>query len=1211
MNVNCSHKNPLIRNGSNQKGRMLAALSPESAKIDERTLGDFLLFARKYAKYVKYYNLENKVDGNWEAFWASDISAILVELAAFPIDDVQQFFLSLQRYLIKQTGETLTPTVEASLVRHFKLLFHLPMALLQLICRQYYLLPLNHELRQQLSFLLEREGKEAIHQYLAYFKGAISEINGLDDAPVNKQIYMPATENIDLPDFILPYLTEGATILGADFQLPFSSGAQAWKAITAVQNSLPFQEEPQTNGKIYDALNYGLFVKAFEQLFQLMQQARQMANRYFEASVNHDDSHTPHYALWLAFLKLFQHNQQHLNTYTERHLTFYFEQVLQLFPKAARGSKAHLIIELNKNIKSHLLKKGTAFKAGKDDEGTPVYYESLEDIVLNQGKVDALKSIFVSKDGFPSALPQVNTLDGIEEPLPEDQLNWKAFGNGPIQANIKARLGFAIADSALFLKDGSRIINLHFTSTGVTTTPRNLTSTLAEEERLIMDDRIVTHNIFSDFDFFYTAEKEWVRVDGGQLAYTGNVLSISLGSDQEAVVPFDPKVHIDDVDHKDVFSNELPVLKAVLKSNYTYWKENSLRLEKIQTGANNVKDFTVQNPEGIVDTSKPFPLFGSRPIEFSSFIIGSRQAFSHELSLFKLHLEYETAYNTSAYFRGNTGRDYDLRLFYLEDGQWKGESSTNESFFYLENDKTKRSIDFSPEITNYKPVFVAGENTPYSLKEKTGYLKLSTDRAFGHKEYPDAKALALIKNARGIETDLPKEPYTPTVVDMSFDYRTKLKEVQQFFHLHPFGIQKRMDHRSLSPAIGYEGTLFIGLKGLQPPQSLSILFQVADGTADPLADPATLEWSYLAIVDGREQWLSVGDQTSLGTFDVDDKTHHFSKSGVVGISCPKTRTDFTVLPEGLHWIRIAVNGNVNAVNDLLSVDAQAVLVGLKENDNTPNLLEQGLEAEVISKLKISEGAIKKITQPYRGFGGRGKEQLPQYFQRVSERLRHKNRAVQIWDYEHLILQQFPDIYKVKCLNHTKVCKVENGLQPGHVTIVVVPKMPATRLGQFQPFASKRVLLEVEQYLRKRISPFVKLQIVQPKLEAIQLEFEVAFNENIADLTFYREKLNAAISRFLAPWAFDDGQELSFGGKWYKADFINFVEEQPYVHYVKAFFMYQKTDLEAPDAAWDKLDVELAVPTTQRTVFIPHSRHIITNIQMNDLGLNNQEIPSVC
>jgi diaminopimelate epimerase len=52
-------------------------------------------------------------------------------------------------------------------------------------------------------------------------------------------------------------------------------------------------------------------------------------------------------------------------------------------------------------------------------------------------------------------------------------------------------------------------------------------------------------------------------------------------------------------------------------------------------------------------------------------------------------------------------------------------------------------------------------------------------------------------------------------------------------------------------------------------------------------------------------------------------------------------------------------------------------------------------------------------------------------------LRHKNRAITIWDYEHIILQKFPEIHKVKCLNHSKTeikndKEVNSFLSPGNV-----------------------------------------------------------------------------------------------------------------------------------------------------------------------------------
>ena len=83
----------------------------------------------------------------------------------------------------------------------------------------------------------------------------------------------------------------------------------------------------------------------------------------------------------------------------------------------------------------------------------------------------------------------------------------------------------------------------------------------------------------------------------------------------------------------------------------------------------------------------------------------------------------------------------------------------------------------------------------------------------------------------------------------------------RFFHLAPFGQSEQ--HPSLNskekvyllPQFDFqrdvtkesEAELYIGVTGLEPSQNLALLFQVIDGTADPLSvkpDPHT-HWSYL------------------------------------------------------------------------------------------------------------------------------------------------------------------------------------------------------------------------------------------------------------------------------------------------------------------------------------------------------------------------------
>lgn len=77
----------------------------------------------------------------------------------------------------------------------------------------------------------------------------------------------------------------------------------------------------------------------------------------------------PHYALFIAFLRLFEIAQNDLNQFTKRHLDFYYEKVLGLAKRDGEPDKVHVIFELAKNVSQELIAKGTAVDAGKDATG--------------------------------------------------------------------------------------------------------------------------------------------------------------------------------------------------------------------------------------------------------------------------------------------------------------------------------------------------------------------------------------------------------------------------------------------------------------------------------------------------------------------------------------------------------------------------------------------------------------------------------------------------------------------------------------------------------------------------------------------------------------------------------------------------------------------------------------------------------------------------
>ncbi|MGZ4156647.1 MAG: baseplate J/gp47 family protein, partial [Bacteroidia bacterium] len=223
-----------------------------------------------------------------------------------------------------------------------------------------------------------------------------------------------------------------------------------------------------------------------------------------------------------------------------------------------------------------------------------------------------------------------------------------------------------------------------------------------------------------------------------------------------------------------------------------------------------------------------------------------------------------------------------------------------------------------------------------------------------------------------------------------------------------------------------------------------------------------------------------------------------------------------------------------------------------------------------------------------------KEQSNDFYTRVSERLRHKNRAVNIWDYEHLVLENFPTIYKVKCLNTTKYISSTDikEVAPGHVSLVTIADLKnKNAVNPLQPKTSLILLTEIEDFIKTINPPCVQLHVKNPLYEEIAVEFNVRFLPGF-DNGFYGQKLEDDLKKFLAPWAYSV-TDISFGGKIHKSVLINFVEEQPYVDFVTCFKMDQIVGTTVLK------NIEEAVTTTGASILTSASSHIVHVLETDD------------
>lgn len=213
-----------------------------------------------------------------------------------------------------------------------------------------------------------------------------------------------------------------------------------------------------------------------------------------------------------------------------------------------------------------------------------------------------------------------------------------------------------------------------------------------------------------------------------------------------------------------------------------------------------------------------------------------------------------------------------------------------------------------------------------------------------------------------------------------------------------------------------------------------------------------------------------------------------------------------------------------------------------------------------------------------------KETDEAFYVRVSERLRHKERAVTIFDFERLVLEHFPEVYKVRCVNHTSS---HSEHAPGMVRVVVVPNLRnKNAVDPLQPLLSLNTREQIRLFLKKKSSNFITIDVANPHYEKIQVAFDVRFQVG-RDKGFYTTRLNEDIIRFLSPWLYDNVADLTFGGRIHRSAILNVVEELEYVDFVTNFQMHHQHH----DHSWT-YNVEEARATSSSAALVSHEQHVI-------------------
>jgi hypothetical protein len=807
-----------------------------------------------------------------------------------------------------------------------------------------------------------------------------------------------------------------------------------------------------------------------------------------------------------------------------------------------------------------------------------------------------------------------------------------------------ARIGFALASNVLLMRHGERKVEvvLHLGSDGgahADTLGKRIDAVQGQAAHGAdtRDPEVLRRVLNRMFRISVSGSNGWIEVveySAGHASGAGNTdmlsLTFRLGADAAAVVPYTPALHGENYPgNRPMVRFELNALAYV----YPYGLLSGLPLlrAEIEVEVSGHRALELQNQIGLLSAASPFQPFGPLPAVGAYLIVGSAETACKTLTAFDLVLEWgglpRAVGGLGAYYANYAGdaraspfRDVRASLSVLSDGAWQplDESERPQATLFgaaaapgREAVAAVRHVRFDRLLGQGRRIGRVESPAPfvYTPGARGGFFKITLagpDFLFGHREYPFVLADALGHNGqprnRARLRELPAAPYTPQLDAVWLNYRARATIVaapsaagDSFLRLSPLGwdAARGTGHGRdlLLPRFDDAGNLYIGLSASDLRAPLTLFFHLRED-ALPMVEleQRELRWSYLA----DNAWHALAPHAVRA-----DSTHSFLRAGIVTLTLPPDiGADNTDLPSGLYWLRLSCDVDLERYCSLYAVSTHAAQVWRDLDAVAAPQAPASIAAGTITRPRQVIPGLGRITQVSASYGGRLAESGDEVRRRTAERLRHKGQAITPDDYERLVLQQFPEIDRVKCFPNLSVARKPKGdCCPGHVLVVGLPACRTNgHLSDF-PRLNGYLIGQVRQFLEQHMSPTVTLEVVNPVYQHIQVRCSVVLRAG-ADPGWYVNELDAAISDFISPWS-RIGNTSHFGWIIRGRDIESFILAQDGVLAVSGFSMLSVSgrDLDlfalTDTATLDSMGAQVIEPAYPWSIAVPIRRHHIT------------------
>lgn len=1189
------------------------ALSPNYFKADERSLFDMMNYVSEFSKHVQFINLDNEQEGNWRPFFESNIAFLLAEIAGFDPKAFEQKFISITRKLERCETENEQKTILKELIKTNYFLFELINSWFKASKKDPEHLKLN-DLYLNLNGIIRSEFKHHLQTFISSTKAFQELVPSFNENSKWFQDFDSAWEMSSIEDKTFTS----------------SRGLRSLESISKSQTSL------------------------LRSLTSLVIHLKNDAPKVLNNLLVNYPHHEPHISLIISFLMAFQHVQDDLNNTIKKHLEFYLKDVLHQDHRHPLPDQVHLAFDPADHVLKSIVSKNTLMVAGPDEEGIDLTYSLNHDIELNKGFLSQIKVLHVANNdviGIGKLYKDISNIYSSDIKLNDEGWVLDSSGNpnssylfGRDQANIsfenrdmaQASIGFALSSPTLLLAEGQRNVSLTFKFQ-----LKSLASLISFVEELsalenITADSALYKILNNIFNVRITSDKGWYETDNYSIvrskSWTDGEIQINLSLDISAP----PIVAYDEELHGPGFSTQWPIFEFTVDSKnamYSYSYIKSLIVESctIDVSVERLRNISVFNDIGPIDINTPFYPFGSAPELGAYFLIGSEELFKKELTDLSLDIQWHNLPRTKGGFK-TYYKDYDqkidnnsfrIKVTGLADYQFhpKNFDLAQEFILFDQEKKTGKLLqntiiaDIDLKKINYNPIYSEIELSEYSNSIRTGFLKFelaTPEMGFGSKLFPNLFSEAAIQNAKQSNSilgqkevtkiDLPREAFAPQARSMSINYKASSKlnfnsdaitdnvhqANEKFIHIHPFGKEITFDKgipkkEHLIGQYDHEASVFFGLKELELPANISFYFELEQNNSNNFvsSDIPELSWYYLS----NNEWVKFDDSDLII-----DTTNNFTTTGIIQIKVPTSLSiNHEVMPTDVYWISVQAEKNTQYLSKIVFVKTNGASATWQAHKKEA-YWQKNITPNSISGFKETKPEIKHVFQPYASFGGLKGETDDEFYFRISERLKNKNRVVCPSDYERLLLSKHSNLFQVMCFNSTIAPEF---VKAGEVKIVLVPTIASKEFSL--PRVGYNQLKIIEKELSDLASPFSKIQVINPVYETVRVSCTIQF-ENQSNSGQYVKKLRNDLRNFICPWFRSEQGEMEFGGSIERSVIFSFVDSLSYVNFVTGLSVLVLHDkngrFSLSDSASDNGKLNRINSTMPWSVLVPDENHEI-------------------